>query len=163
MATLTRWLAPAVIAAGLGMVGLSPATARAQSGDDWVRVLVDIADVIYHSGYPYYRYDYGDYGARYRLIVVRDRYGRPNYYRYVPRDRYQYGPPYGNAYGYRRHHRNPVTTRCDRYGRCYYYDSRYDRRYDNRYYRYDRDDRYDRYDRSRYWDGVRWRYRDYDD
>lgn len=161
MTTLTRWFAPAVIAAGLAVVGVSPAPARAQSSDDWVRVIVDIADVIYHSGYPYYRY--GHYGYNDRLIVVPDHYGRHTYYRNVPRD-YRYGPPYGKAHGYRRHDNRYPVARCDPYGRCTtrYYDARYDNRYyDNRYYGYDRYDRY-RYGRDRYWNGVRWRDRGYD-
>jgi hypothetical protein len=165
MATVspTRWLASTVLAAGLGMAAFTPVPAKAQSDDDLVRVIVDVADVIYHGGYPYYRY--GNYGYNDRLIVVRDYYGRPVYYRDVPRRYYRSGPPYGNAYGYWRNHpdmRNRVT--CDRYGRCVsrYYDTRRDRRYyDNRYYRYD--DRYSRYDRDRgYWDGYRWRDRDHD-
>ena len=84
MATLSRWLAPAVLAVGLGLVALSPAPARAQSGDDLVRVLVDVADVVLRGGTPYYRN--GDYGYDDRLTVSRDRYGRPVYYRNMPRD-----------------------------------------------------------------------------
>lgn len=163
MATVTRWLASTALAAGLGLATLAaPAPAQAQSDADLIRVIVDVADVIYHGGYPYYRY--GDYGRYDRLIVDRDRYGRRVYYRYMPRDYdYRSGPPYGKAHGYWKKH--PQATRrvsCDRYGRCVtrYYDSRYDRRYndrryyDNRYYSYDRG-------RDRYWDGRRWR--DHDD
>jgi len=188
MATMTRWLAPAVLAAGLGMAALFPAPARAQSDAELARVLVDVADVIFRAGTPYYRY--GNYGYDDRLIVVRDRYGRPVYYRQVPRTGYRSdyrgGPPYGKAHGYwKKHHRPATASRvtCDRYGRCVtrYYDPRYDRRhygsyydnrhYDNRRYDYGYDryghDRYgyDRYGydrRDRYWDGYRWRYRDYD-
>lgn len=170
MAIMTRWLAPAVLAAGLGMAALSPTPAYAQSGDDLVRVIVDVADVIVRGGYPYYRH--GNYGYNDRLIVVRDRYGRPVYYRQVPRAVYRNGPPYGNAYGYWRHGPGSRNVKCNKHGKCkvQYYDARYDRRYyDNRYYdRHDdrysydryRDYRYDR--RDRYWDGRRWRYR-YDD
>ena len=68
-------------------------------------MLVDVADVVLRGGQPYYRY--GDYGYDDRLIVGRDRYGRPVYYRIViaaglrsPTTRI--GPPYGNAYGYDR-------------------------------------------------------------
>ena len=160
MATLTRWLASTALAAGLGLTALAtPAPAQAQSGDDLARVIVDVADVIFRGGYPYYRY--GDYGYNDRLIVDRDRYGRQIYYRMVPNE-YRAGPPYGKAYGYWKKH--PQTRlSCDRYGRCVtrYYDSRYDRRYyDNRYYSYDRN----RYD----WDGRsdrddrRWHDRDDD-
>lgn len=157
MATVTRWLASTALAAGLGMATLAaPAPAQAQSGDDLARVIVDVADVIFRGGYPYYRY--GDYGYNDRLYVERDRYGRPIYYRTV-----RSGPPYGKAHGYWKKHGQTSRVTCDRYGRCVtrYYDPRQDRRYyDNRYYSYDRDryDRYDRYDRDdRYWDGRRWR------
>lgn len=160
MATVTRWLASTALAAGLGMATLAaPAPVQAQSGDDLARVIVDVADVIFRSGHPYYRH--GDYGYNDRLIVDRDRYGRPIYYRMVARS----GPPYGKAHGYWKKHGNNSRVSCDRYGRCVtrYYDPRYDRRHDNRYYSYDRD-RYDRryrYDRDdRYWDGYRWRDRD---
>lgn len=149
MATvLSRWFAPAVLAAGLGVAAMAPSPARAD--DDWARVIVDVADVIYHGGYPYYRHDRG---YRDRLIVVHDYRGRPSYYRRV----YRAGPPYGNAYGY---WNGPGRGKCNKHGRCttHYYDARYDHRYDRRYYydrhhhdRYDRDDRY--YDR-------RWRDRD---
>lgn len=166
MATVspTRWLASTVLAAGLGLAALTPAPVRAQD-DELVRVIVDVADVIFRGGHPYYRH--GNYGYDDRLTVVRDRYGRPVYYREVPR--YRSGPPYGNAHGYwKKHQRRDDRVRCDRYGRCVsrYYDPRYDRRYDNRYYSYDPHDRYGRYDdhhRDRYWDGYRWRYRDHDD
>ena len=168
MATMLRWLAPAVMAAGLGMAAMTPAPAQAQ--DDLARVVVDVADVIFRGGYPYYRHG-SHYGYNDRLIVVRDRYGRPVYYRQVPAS-YRNGPPYGNAHGYyrnrgyaNRYDNRDVQRRvtCDRNGRCVtrYYDARYDQRYngryDNRYY----GDRYysDRY-RERYWDGYRWRYRD---
>lgn len=152
MATvLSRWFAPAVLAAGLGVAAMAPSPARAD--DDWARVIVDVADVIYHGGYPYYRHDRG---YRDRLIVVHDYRGRPSYYRRV----YRAGPPYGNAYGY---WNGPGRGKCNKHGRCttHYYDARYDHRYDRRYY-YDRDrrDRYDRYDRDdRYYD-RRWRDRD---
>lgn len=123
MATLnfSRWLAPAVLAAGLGLAALTPGTARAS--DDLVRVLVDVADVIYHSGQPYYRY--GDYGRYDRVVIVRDRYHRPAYYRYVPRDyrAYHRGPPYGRAYGY--HGKHEYKHKKPRHH--YRYDDRYDR------------------------------------
>ena len=146
MATLSRWLAPAVLAVGLGLVALFPAPARAQSGDDLVRVLVDVADVVLRGGTAYDRN--GNYGYDDRLTVSRDRYGRPVYYRNMPRD-YRNAPPYGNAYGY---YRNAPSRqmKCNKHGKCKstYYDAshdrdgrRYDNRYDNRYYSDDRDDR----------------------
>ncbi len=163
--SLTRFLAPAVLAASLGVAAIAaPAPAQAQS-DDLVRVLVNVADVVMRGNTPYYRY--GDYGYDDRLIAQRDRYGRIVYYRNVPRDVYRNGPPYGNAYGYNRNRGYPVTghriTKCNKHGKCKtsYYDPRYDRdgRYGYNDRRYD-DRRYDHYDR--YGDGRRWRDRDDD-
>ncbi len=137
MKILSRWLAPAALAAGLGIAAMTPTPAKAYD-DDLVRVVVDVADVIFNGGQPYYRYGPG-YGYDNRLIVVQDRYRRPVYYRYVPRNtyyRYRSGPPYGNAYGY-------------------YRDGRW---WDGRRW-HDRDDRYDRHDRyrDRRWETRRWR------
>jgi len=147
-----RWLAPVVFAIGLGMAAMAPAPARAQSGDDLVRVLVDVADVMFRSGQPYYRH--GHYGHNDRLIVVRDRYGRPTYYRRVARS-YRPGPPYGVAHGYYRNGPGNTRVNCNHNGKCKvrgsYYDARYDRdRYDRRDRRWDRDDR-------RRWEARRWR------
>ena len=154
MAILSRWLAPAVLAAGLGFGAMVPAPAQAQ--DDLIRVLVDVADVVLRGGQPYYRH--GNYGYDDRLVATRDRYGRLVYYRMVPR----YARPYGNAYGYDRH---PAArdVKCNKHGKCKvtYYDARYDRRDDDhRYYRsrYDRYDNYGRYDRR--WDARRQRWDD---
>lgn len=140
--SLSRYLAPAVLAASLGLAAIAaPAPAQAQSSNDLIRVLVNVADVVMQGNQPYYRY--GDYGYNDRLIAQRDRYGRVVYYRNVPRAQYRNGPPYGNAYGY---YRNRPTAgnrsvKCNKHGKCKttYYDPRYDR--DNRY---DRQDRYGR-------------------
>ena len=70
MNMLSRWLAPAVLAAGLGFGAMTPAPVQAQ--DSLTRVLVDVADVVLRSGVPYYRY--GDYGYNDRLVAGRDRY-----------------------------------------------------------------------------------------
>jgi hypothetical protein len=157
--SLSRYFAPAVLAASLGVAAVAaPAPAQAQS-DDLVRVLVSVADVVMRGNQPYYRH--GDYGYDDRLVMQRDGYGRQVYYRYVPRQAYNRGgPPYGNAYGYDRNRGYPVThaqrTKCNKHGKCKvtYYDPRHDR--DDRY-----DDRDDRYrDQARYWDGYRWRNRD---
>lgn len=149
MAILSRWFAPAVLAAGMGLASLTPNTALAQSSD-LTRIIVDVADVIFRGGQPYYRQ--GDYGHDDRLIVSRDRYGRPVYYRNAPyRESYRDGPPYGNAYGYHRNRQDDHRrVKCKKNGRCEvtYYDPRYDR---DRYSRHDRRDK--RYDR-------RWRGRD---
>jgi len=159
MLSIARWLAPAALAAALGAAAFVPAPA--QANDDLIRVIVDVADIVFRNGQPYYRH--GGYGYDDRLVVSRDRYGRPVYYRYVPRHDQRYGPPYGNAYGY---HRNRGVgfvpdpngrysrQRCDSRGRCRieYYDPRYD-------------DRYSRYDRPRHdrrHDDRRWRDRDDD-
>lgn len=157
MSTLTRWITPLVLAAGLGGLALAPAPAHAQSGDQLARVIVDVADVVFRGGDPYYRG--GQYGHDDRLIVSRDRYGRPVYYREVPRHA-RSGPPYGNAYGY--HGNAPgqqKKVKCDKRGRCevkgkrYYYDARYDTRNyrDDRYSDRRRDDRHD----DRRWDDRR--------
>lgn len=142
--SLTRFFAPAVLAMGLGLAAFAPSTARAS--DDLVRVLVDVADVIYHSGQPYYRHGRG-YGYDNRIIIVRDRYHRPTYYRYVPRTVYYSAPPYGRAHGYYRN--------SPRYDNRYVRYDRYDR---NRYDYRDRYDSYDRHDRDR-WDDDRHDYR----
>jgi hypothetical protein len=156
MANMTRWLAPAVLAIAVGGGTLAvPATAQAQ--DAFTRVLVDIADVVLRGDQPYYRH--GSYGYDDRLIVQRDRYGNPVYYRRVPAN-YRYGsPPYGVAHGYRDYDRR---TKCNKHGKCKveYYDPRYDRR--GRYDDYDRHDRYARHDRWDRDDRRRWR-RDRDD
>ena len=134
--SLTKLLAHTMLAAGLGLAAIAaPAPAQAQS-DDLVRVLVNVADVVLRGNTPYYRH--GDYGYDDRLSMQRDRYGNPVYYRYVPRQEYRQGPPYGNAYGYYRN--GPGSnghTKCNKNGKCKttYYDPRYDR--DDRY----RDDR----------------------
>lgn len=164
-------LATLALAATLGIAALLPGTARA---DDLVRVVVEAADVVFRGDDAYYRH--GSYGYGDRLIVARDRYGRPVYYRTVPRGHYsgdyRSGPPYGNAHGYWKQQQRRVS--CDRNGRCVsrYYDPRYDRRHDRRHDRRDGDwrrdygqhpyrTRYgyqDRYrDRYGYWDGHRWR------
>lgn len=158
--SLSRYLAPAVLAVSLGVAAVAaPAQAQAQS-DDLVRVLVNVADVVLRGNQPYYRY--GDYGYDDRLIVQRDAYGRPVYYRYVPRSQYYRNtPPYGNAYGYYRN--GPVTgnrgnIKCNKHGKCktQYYDPRYDR--DGRYgYSNDRRDH-----DGRWYDGRRWHDRDDD-
>lgn len=143
MTILSRWLAPAVLAAGFGFGAMAPAPAQAQN-DDLVRVIVDVADVIYHSGHPYYRYD-NRYGYNDRLIVVHDRYRRPVYYRQVPRtvyyrDTYYRNPPYRVAHSY--------------YGR----DGRW---WDGRRW-HDRDDRNRWQSRNNWHDNDRGRDRDWD-
>ncbi|MES2670012.1 MAG: hypothetical protein V4673_06255 [Pseudomonadota bacterium] len=160
MSSLARWLAPAALAAALGAGALFPAPARADDrrSDDMIRVIVDVADIAFRSGQPYYRH--GRYGYDDRLIVERDHRGRPVYYRYVPRDgRYRNGYYGDDHYSRNGFVRDPYgrysRQRCDSRGRCRveYYDPRYDR--DGRDYGYN-DRRYP----DRYWDGRRWRDRD---
>lgn len=123
MKTLTRWMAPAVLATGLGFAALA-VPQQAQAQDAVSRVLVDVADVILRGGQPYYRH--GNYGPNDRLVVQRDRYGRPIYYRTVHRG----SPPRGNAYGYYRNGPGSHgSTKCNKNGKCKttYYDPRHDR------------------------------------
>ena len=62
MSTVSRWLAATALSAAL-VAGLAIATpAQAQTADDLVRVIVDVADVAMRGGQPYYRY--GNYGYR---------------------------------------------------------------------------------------------------
>lgn len=143
---LLRWLAPAALAAALGATALAmPSQARAD--DTLARVLVDVADVIFRSGAPYYR---GDQGYE-RLVVVRGPYG-PQYYRHVQRGHYRGG--YGDR-----------QVKCNKHGKCKvkytYYDPRHDR--DRGHYRVvyrdrdrDRDWHRDRdWDHDRDWDRDR--------
>lgn len=95
-------------------------TAPAQANDTRVRIYVDLGDVFFDYGRPYYRYD------RAPVYVAYDNWGHRRYYRYAPRY-VSYGPPaYYGSYGYG-------------YGRR---DGRYDRRYDRDHRRNwrDRDD-----------------------
>ena len=156
MITLSRWLAPAVMAVGLGFASMLPAPARAQD-DTLTRVLVDVADVVLRGGQPYYRY--GNYRDDDRLIVGRDRYGRPVYYRLVRTDRGYYGNPYYVRNPYDTRYDTARTVKCKKNGDCTvkYYDPRHDRR--GYYTNYDR-----RHDGHRYDDGRRyWRGDDNDD
>ena len=129
---IARWLAPAALATALGVAALVPAPAKAQSAD-LVRTLVDIADVAFRGGQPYYRH--GDYGYNDRLVAGRDRYGRVVYYRVAdPRyghdryDRYERDRYRTARYGYS--DRGARRTKCNANGKCKveYYDARYDRR-----------------------------------
>jgi hypothetical protein len=159
MSTLSKYIAPAVFAAGFAFTALLPTPARAQ--DDVTRVIVDVADVVLLSGQPYYRY--GNYRDQDRLVVVRDRYGRPVYYRVVDRrwnddhGRYAYRPyrppVYRDDYD-----RTARRVKCNKHGNCTvsYYDPQYDRRGGGGYGRDHRDHRAP----VRYWDGYRWRTRD---
>ena len=148
MSNLTRLFAPAALALALGAASLAPAPVHAQSAGDLTRTVVDIADVVFRGQQPYDRN--GDYSQDDRLVVGRDRYGRPVYYRAAdPRygdSRYgdarygdprfgqsgqHNGPPYGNAYGYYGHEQG--QQKCNKHGKC---KSKFN---DERYGRNDRD------------------------
>lgn len=130
-----RWVAPLVVATGLSMAAFVPKPAQAQD-DARVRVIVDVGDVVLRDGRPYYRY--GGYRDADRLIVGRDRYGRPVYYRVVDRhddDRYRYRHRYRYpVYGFDDRYDPGISTarrvKCNSHGNCEvtYYDPRYDRR-----------------------------------
>ncbi len=159
-----RALMAPLLAAGLGLAALLPAP-QARAAD--IRVFVDLGDLVFRAGVPYYRYG----GAYDRVFVEYDRYGRPYYYRRMP-DRvvYRYAPPppRGHAWGYWEN--GPGSWRCNRYNRCYWdararvdwrevrHDRREDRRDDRRDWREDRRD--DRYDDRR---DARWNDRHDDD
>ena len=157
MITLSRWLAPAVMAAGLAFASMVPAPARAQDAT-LTRVLVDVADVVLRGGQPYYRY--GNYRDDDRLIVSRDRYGRPVYYRVVRVDR-GYGNPYYVRNPYDTRYDTARTVKCKKNGDCTvkYYDPRYDRRGYQSNYGSGYGSGYQYRQPVRYWDGYRWRTR----
>jgi hypothetical protein len=93
-----RWLALALLASGFAAFAPGQAQDRPQDRQP-ARVTVDIGDVVVRGGQPYYRH--GGYRDADRLVVARDRHGRPVYYRLVYRD------PYGqHRFRYRHHDRN---------------------------------------------------------
>lgn len=97
------------------------ATAPAQAqADAPFRAHGDAADVALRSGMRDDRL--GDHGYRERLVIRRDRYGRPVDYRDVPRGSCRAGPPYGNAHGHDRNHGDPVTgpqwVKCNQHRAC---------------------------------------------
>jgi hypothetical protein len=122
---LTLFLAAA---GATGLAGSTPASA--QSG----RIYVDLGDVTFSYGRPYWRHNHEP------LYVVYER-GYPRYYRY---SRPYYSSYYGDGY-----YGPSVYVNYDRY------DYRYDRRHRHDRY-YDRYNRYDRRDRDRDWRRDRW-------
>lgn len=133
MKTVKTMIGGTVLALGLGLASFAPQPAHAQNSlVDLARVIVNVNDIVYRGGQPYYRY--GNYGPQDRIIVVREG-GRDRYYRNVPR---------GNAYGYYGH---PAHSNK--------YKNKHGKKYKNtRYYSrdsWDRDDRrWDRDDDRRY-------------
>ena len=152
MTTLSKYIAPAVLAAGFAFTALTPKVAHAQD-DALTRVIVDVADVVLRGGQPYYRYGY--YRDQDRLVVVRDRYGRPVYYRVVDNrrydDRYRYANRPVPVY-YDQRVDTARRVKCNKHGNCSvtYYDPNYDRRAYQSHYRAP----------VRYYDGYRWRDRE---
>lgn len=146
-----RIFGPTAILAGiLGAAALAPVPVQAQSSDEIVRTLVQVADVIFRNGQPYYRY-----GSNEPLAVGRDQYGRTVYYRTQGYGQYPYAYPqmesntYGRTvyYGTQDYQGYPPygstsirnsTTRCNSSGWCTqtYYDPRYDRSRRGQYYRF---------------------------
>ena len=119
---LTRWCVPGLLAVGLAVAAVAPMPARAQSNEDLVRVIIDVADVVLRANQPYYRGHYDQ-----PLHVSYDYRGRPTYYRMAPRQVRRGPPAHAPAHGWRAKHGN--RARCDRRGRCNvsYYAPRQDR------------------------------------
>jgi hypothetical protein len=149
--SLMGWIAPAVLAAGLGFGAIAPVHAQ----DSLSQVLVNVADVVFNNGTPYDRY--GNYGSNDRLTTGRDAYGRTVYYRQDPyngnpynqraaydrygrpaydqygrrvdysrdyraQQHYRNGAPYGNAYGY---YGNGNNEHCNKHGKCKHHGDRH--------------------------------------
>jgi len=122
------WMRAALLAIALG--GAAAALpSKAQAADVQVRVLVDVADLIFRSGRPYYH----DRGYYQPVVVEYDRWHRPVYYRYAPRPVvvYRPAPPPRYYYAPPRHYRAPAP-----YHRASY-------AYDDRRHEHDRHDRHD--------------------
>ncbi len=113
------WRGALLTAALAGTAALVPAQ-RAHAADVQVRVLVDVADLIFRSGRPYYH----DRGYYHPVVVEYDRWHRPVYYRYEPRPVVVYRPaPPPRYYAPPRHHAPPPGH----YRVGYYDDRRHDR------------------------------------
>lgn len=113
---VSRWLSTATLAVALAAGSLLPAKAQAQ--DSLARVIVDIADVVVRGNQPYYRY--GNYGPQDRLVMGRDPYGRPVYYRVDAYGRTNNG--YGGGYSggnYSRYGGAYADPYSSRYGNSY--------------------------------------------
>lgn len=110
MTSATRlWLAPVVLAIGVGFAALSP---QVQAQDSLTRVLVNVADVVMRGGVPYYRYGNNGYGDR--LAVQHDHNGHPTYYRTVNSNAGHHDDDNG-AYG------NSYSGNINSYGNTGYY------------------------------------------
>ncbi len=114
-----------------GALGLATVPSNAQAFDN-TRIYVNLGDVGFSYGRPYWRYDNTP------LYVTYDRHHRPRYYRHAPRRVVRHYDPYYDArvvvrprvvyrsYDYRPHHRvrhvHGYRDRywVDRYGRRHY-------------------------------------------
>lgn len=127
------WMRGALLAAALAGAATLLPSQRAQAADVQVRVLVDVADLIFRSGRPYYH----DNGYYQPVVVEYDRWRRPVYYRYGPPPRpvvvYQPAPRYYHPVP--RYHAPPRHYAQPHY-RVSYDDRRHDR--DRRDYRHDK-------------------------
>lgn len=120
------WLPVALLALALGATAVLPA--KAQAADVQVRILVDVADLVFRSGRPYY-YDQGYYQP---VVMEYDPWRRPVYYRYGPRPVVVYRPP-PRYYAPPRHYAPPPRQYSAPYYRAGYGDYRRDdRRRDDR-------------------------------
>ncbi|KAF1687377.1 hypothetical protein B1992_05240 [Pseudoxanthomonas broegbernensis] len=86
----SAWMFAALLSLSLG-AGAAAAVVplRAEATDVQVRVLVDVADLIFRSGHPYY-YERGYYQP---VVIEYDPWRRPVYYRYVARPVVVHVPP----------------------------------------------------------------------
>ena len=101
------WLPATLLALALG--GAAAAMpGQASAADVQVRVLVDVADLIFRSGRPYY-YDQGYYQP---VVIEYDRWHRPVYYRYSPRPVVVHAPPRYYAPPPPRHYAPPPHYRA---------------------------------------------------
>ena len=135
----TTWMRGALLAAALAGAATLLPSQKAEAADVQVRVLVDVADLIFRSGRPYY-YDDGYYRP---VVVEYDHWHRPVYYRYAPRPVVVYRPP-------PRHYHAPPHYRVS------YRDyDRYDGRYDDHHHGHGKKKGHDKHHgkhRGRGWD-----------
>ncbi len=109
------------VAGALGLAAI-PSTASADA-----RIYVDIGDVGFSVGRPYYRYD------RTPLYVTYDRYRQPRFYRYGPRPAHRVG--YYDPYYDSRVIVQPRVVYRDRYYRDGYRDRFWVDHHGRRHYR----------------------------
>lgn len=129
------WLPAALLALSLGGVAAT-VPGQAQAADVQVRILVDVADLIFRSGRPYY-YDYGQ-GYYQPVVVEYDAWRRPVYYRYAPppppppvvvyrQPVYYYAPPPPRHYAPPPRHHSPSSYYRASHGKRHDDGRRYDK------------------------------------